>query len=37
MIVEDVVDGDEHLAGDSDKRLVVSSTFRDPLVELAES
>ena len=36
-MVEDVVDGDEHLAGDCDEGSVVSSTFHDSHVELAES
>ena len=37
VMVEDVVDGDEHLAGDCDDCSVVSATFGDSLVELAES
>jgi hypothetical protein len=37
VMVEDVVDGDEHLAGDCDEGSVVSSAFRDSHVELAES
>ena len=36
-MVEDVVDGDEHLSGDGDDCSVVSSTFHDSQVELAES
>ena len=32
-----MVDGDEHLAGDCDEGSVVSSTFHDSKVELAES
>ena len=36
-MVEDVVDSDEHLAGDCDEGSVVSSTFHDSHVELAES
>jgi len=37
VIVEDLIDGDEHLAGDSNERLVVWATFCDSIVELAES
>ena len=37
VMVEDVVDGDKHLAGDCDEGSVVSSTFHDSQVELAES
>jgi len=37
VVVEDVVDGDEHLAGDCDEGSVVSSAFHDSKVELAES
>ena len=37
VMVEDVVDGDEHLAGDCDEGSVVSSTFHDSKVELVES
>jgi len=37
VMVEDVVDGDEHLAGDGDEGSVVSSTFHYSQVELAES
>jgi hypothetical protein len=36
-MVEDMVDGDKHLAGDGDEGSVVSSTFHYPKVELAES
>ena len=36
-MVEDVVDCDKHLAGDGDECSVVSSTFHDSQVELAES
>ena len=32
-----MVDGDEHLSGDGDEGSVVSSTFHDSQVELAES
>ena len=34
---EYVVDCGEHFSRDGEKRLVVPSTFHDPLVELAES
>ena len=37
MVVEDVVDGDEHLSGDGDEGSVVSSTLHYSHVELAES
>jgi hypothetical protein len=37
VVVEDVVDGDEHLADDRGECSVVSSTFRDLHVELRES
>ena len=36
-MVEDVVDCDEHLAGDRDDCSVMSATFHDSQVELAES
>ena len=36
-MVEDVVDGDEHLAGDCDDGSIVSSTVCDSTIELAES
>ena len=36
-MVEDVVDGDEHLAGDCDEGSVVSSTVCDSTIELVES
>jgi hypothetical protein len=36
-MVEDVVDCDEHLAGDCDEGSVVSSTVGDSTIELAES
>jgi hypothetical protein len=37
VIVQDVVDGDEHLSGDRDDGSVVSSTFHYSLAELVES
>jgi len=37
LMVEDVIDGDEHLAGDGDEGSIVSSTFHCSQVELAES
>jgi hypothetical protein len=37
LMVEDVVDRDEHLAGDCDDGSVVSSTFHDSHIELVES
>ena len=37
LVVEDVLDGDEHLAGDCDEGSVVSSTVCDSQVELVES
>ena len=37
VVVEDVVDGDEHLAGYGDDGSIVSATFHDSQVELAES
>ena len=37
VMVEDVVDGDEHLAGDGDDGSIVSSTVCDSTIELAES
>ena len=37
VMVEDVIDGDEHLAGYGDEGSVVSSTFHYSQVELAES
>ena len=37
VMVKDVVDGDEHLAGDCDEGSVVSSTFHYSQVELAQS
>ena len=36
-MVEDVIDRDEHLAGDCDEGSVVSSMFHYSQVELAES
>ena len=36
-MVEDVVDGDEHLAGDGDDCSIVSSTVCDSTIELVES
>jgi hypothetical protein len=36
-MVEDMTDGDEHLSRDHNESLVVSATFRDSVVESAES
>jgi len=36
-MVEDVVDGDEHLSGDGDEGSIVSSTVCDSTIEFVES